>query len=722
MSDKLYKFGTWLFLHRTRVIIAWVIVTIVLLVSAVMLHKPYDPSLTIPGTKAQATLDQITKTFPAATQGSGTVVFAAAKGHMILENKAEIAEVLSQLSKVNGVSAVVSPFMAGTISPDGSIAFASVLLSKPALRVSPQTQTAIASIVAQGTSPQLQVATRGDIVMLKEASSIGEVAGIVVAALVLVMTFGSLIAAGMPLLVALIAVMLGMFCVLSASSFLPISSSTPTLAVMLGLAVGIDYTLFLLTRYISYLKQGYEPREATGRMLATAGNAVIFAALTVIIALAALTVVGIPFLTSMGDFAALTVAIAAVAALTLTPAILGFAKFKVLRKDERVAVARRQTIDKPEDDRLSLGRRWVEFVTRRPILVTLGAVLVLGLLALPATKLYIGLPDDGTAPAASTQRRAYDLIAKGFGPGFNGPLIAAVSLPSGLSPTSQQTALGGIVRRLKTDKAIVAVAPAGVSADGRTALLQIFPVSGPNDKQTRTLIGRLRADAPRIAGPGAAIALTGATAVAVDVDDKLAGALPVYLLVVVGLSLLILLMVFRSIVVPIKATLGFVLTIGATFGLMVMFFQWGWLGIIQPGPIISFLPILATGILFGLAMDYQFFLVSGMREAYTHGSEAQPTAAVIGGFVQGYKVVTAAAIIMASVFAGFIFASDSTVKSVGFVLASGVLIDAFIVRMTIVPAVMALFGERAWWLPAWLGRVLPNLSIEGSHPAHHKPE
>lgn len=714
MSEKLYKLGKWAFAHRWRVFAVWAIVFVVFGTLAASFKEPYSSKISIPGTEATATLDRLSKELPAASKGNGTIVFAADKGHTVMEQRSNIDAVLGKVTKTKGVASAMSPFVAQTISKDGRIAFATIQFKTDGQEISTETKDAIATIAETSNTAGLQVEIRGDMVQaVPDAGSTTEAIGVAIAAVVLVITFGSLVAAGMPILIAMIAVGLGTLGVTTASGFLTLSSTTPVLAVMLGLAVGIDYSLFLIVRYVKYLREGTDPREAAGRMVATAGNAVIFAALTVVIALSALSVVGVPFLAAMGVFAALTVAIAAIAAITLVPALLSFARFKVVNKTDRLQIKQHGRADEASLSRRTLGHRWVSLVVKRPIIVLIVTIIGLGALALPATKLYLGLPDDSAAAQQSTQRKAYDLLSEGFGPGFNGPLLVVATLPNNLSKAEQQTKLAVIANNLQKDDGITAAVPAGVNADGTTGILQAYPTTGPGEKATRELIARIRDNAAGIAGSNTTLALTGATAVAVDVDDKLAAALPLYLLVVVGLSLLVLLAVFRSIVVPIKATAGFILTIFATLGTIVMFFQWGWLGLIEPGPVLSFLPILATGILFGLAMDYQFFLVSGMHEEYAHDKNKNAKRAVVEGFSHGAKVVTAAAIIMISVFSGFIFTSDTTIRSIGFALAVGVLIDAFIVRMTIVPAVMVLFGKTAWWLPKWLAKIVPNLSIEG---------
>jgi RND superfamily putative drug exporter len=369
-----------------------------------------------------------------------------------------------------------------------------------------------------------------------------------------------------------------------------------------------------------------------------------------------------------------------------------------------------------------MGERWAKFVTRRRVPVLIVTLLGLGAIALPATQLRLGLPDDGMAATTTTQRKAYDLISKGFGPGLNGPLTVVVSGSNRTETTAAATHTAATIKALPD---VTAVTPAVLSPDGTTALLNVIPSSAPTDQKTTDLVKVIRAHKQNLYDEtGARVAVTGQTALNIDVSDKIGGALLPYLAIIVGLAIVLLMIVFRSVLVPLKATLGFLLSTAATFGAVVAVFQWGWLsnllGVSETGPIMSLLPVLLVGILFGLAMDYQVFLVTRMREDFTHGAGAQE--AVVTGVSHGARVVSAAAVIMISVFGGFILSDDVLVKSIGFALAFGVLIDAFVIRMTIVPAVMSLLGNAAWWLPRWLGRILPRVDVEGEALAEKTPE
>jgi RND superfamily putative drug exporter len=480
---------------------------------------------------------------------------------------------------------------------------------------------------------------------------------------------------------------------------------------MLGLAVGIDYSLFISARYRQHLIEGLAPDEAAGRAVGTAGSAVVFAGATVVIALAGLAVVNIPFLTVMGLAAAGTVAVAVLVAITLLPALLAFAGRRVLPR--RI---RRTAGTAPAPAREGFGFRWARWVIRLRIPVLIVAVAGLGALAIPAADMRLALPGASSGAAGTPARDAADLITEGFGPGFNGRLALVVSSDS---PQATADAAAEVTASLQGTPNLYAVTPPNLSQDRLTAVLGVIPTTSPTDEATETLVHEIRAVAATIGR--ADVALTGQTAIGIDVSEKLADALPLYLLLVVGLSVLLLALVFRSVLVPVKAALGFLLTVGATFGLTVLVFQQGHLadlvGLDPPGPLVSFLPIILIGILFGLAMDYEVFLVSRMREDFVHGDPARQ--ATINGMGHGARVVTAAALIMTSVFAGFMLVDDPIIKSMGFALAVGVLIDAFVVRMTIVPAVMSLLGRAAWWLPGWLARLLPNVDIEGQRLREH---
>ncbi|HSO64983.1 MAG TPA: MMPL family transporter [Ornithinibacter sp.] len=552
----------------------------------------------------------------------------------------------------------------------------------------------------------------------------GEVLGLTVALLVLVVMLGSLIAAGLPLLVALLGVGVGLAGAVAFTVFTDLNTMTPSLALMLGLAVGIDYALFIVNRHRGNILRGEELHESIARSVATAGSAVVFAGATVVIALAALVLSGLPILAQMGLVAAATVAVTVLVAVTVSPAVLALMRARVVsRRGWRAHgftvpgdPTSRTTGDEREEEH---GGWYVGLVTRHPWLTVLAVVGILGVAAVPVSQIQLGLPDGGSEATGTSAHTAYTRIADEFGPGVNGPIIAVATLPEQAAARTDADVLDAqarIATDLRGVDGVRSVLPFGVSEDRTTLAFQVVPTTGPADPATTETVQAIHFSADTYARhTGTDIGLTGQTVANIEISERLAAALPGYLLVVVGLSLVILMLVFRSVVVPIIATAGFLLSVGAAFGVTVAVHQWGWLGglfgVNQPGPLLSFMPIILIGVLFGLAMDYQMFLVSGMHEARSHGEDSRT--AVRTGFVHGAKVVTAAAIIMTSVFLGFAFSHLVMVRAIGFGLAVGVLIDAVLVRMTLTPAVMHLLGDRAWYIPRWLDRVLPDLDVEG---------
>lgn len=676
---------------------------------------------TIPGTESQRAIDLLGEKFPSSgvDGASARVVFTAPAGDDLrADSRREvIAEVVDELSGAPQVSTVVDPFEADAISPDGRTAYAQVAYQVQAGDLTAEAHQALLDAVQSARDAGLGVELGGDASEPEQEESLAEVIGIVVAGFVLILTLGSLAASGLPLVNALVSVTLSMMGIAIASGFFDLSSSASALALMLGLAVSVDYALFIVSRYRHELAAGRAPEEAMGRAAGTAGSAVVFAGLTVVIALGALSVVNIPFLTAMGLGAAATVVVAVIVALTLLPAMLGFAGKRVL--PGRLP-GRLRRLGTPRDDRPTLGARWVGLTLRHRVAATLGSVGILLLLAIPVLDLRLGMPGEDTRPSDSTQRMAYDQLAAGFGPGFNGPLMIAVEPRPG---TDLEIAANTVRDRLGELAGVVAVTGPNLNEAKDAAIVTVVPETGPTDAQTTALVDRIRGPSGDEISDEANVelAVTGSTAILIDVSDKLDRALPLYLLVVGGLAFLLLLLVFRSILVPIKAVLGFLLSVAATFGAVVAIFQWGWLAgplsVDSTGPIISFLPIFMIGLVFGLAMDYEVFLVTRMREEFVHG--ADPTRAVAVGFEHGARVVTAAAVIMISVFFGFFLAPDPILQSFGFALAFGVLVDAFVVRMTLVPALLSLLGKSAWWIPRWLDRILPDVDVEGERLRSH---
>ncbi|WP_329436828.1 MMPL family transporter [Streptomyces sp. NBC_01280] len=735
MATFLYKLGRLSFRRRRYVALLWVLLLGGIGYASSAAPAPPADSFSMPGTDSQKAFDLLDERFPAASAEGATarVVIRAPEGEKITDPaaKAEVDQLVAALGKGAQVASVADPYKANAVSKDGTTAYASVTYKVISTELTDKTHDALTDATDKTRAEGFTVETGGDAVQAEqEMGGSAELIGIAVSAVVLVITFGSLIAAGLPLLTAIIGVGIGVSGIAALGSVLNLSGTTSTLAMMIGLAVGIDYALFIVSRYRAEIAEGREPEEAAGRATGTAGSAVVFAGLTVIVALAGLSVVNIPMLTKMGLAAAATVAIAVLIALTMIPALLGFAGKRALRRKDRKNLKSRadskdskdRGLTKPgathsttaaEKTKPKLGTRWARLVLRRPVIVLLIGVLGLGAVAVPATSLELGLPDEGTSAPDTTQRKAYDLLSESFGAGFNGPLMVTVDTGGTKDAAAAAKTVGTSLAKVD---GVAAVTPASVNPAGDTAIITVVPTTGPSDHRTEELVKTIRSEASGLeADTESDVLVTGQTAMTIDFSQTLDDALLPYLGLVVGLAFLLLMLVFRSVLVPLKAALGFLLSVAAALGAVVAVFQWGWLadvvGVDQPGPIMSMMPIFMIGVVFGLAMDYEVFLVTRMREAYVHG--ARPAEAVVTGFKHGGRVVGAAAVIMISVFSGFIMENDDMIKMMGFGLAIAVFFDAFVVRMAIVPAVLALLGKSAWWLPRWLDKLLPNMDVEG---------
>ncbi|MFK4069773.1 MMPL family transporter [Streptomyces sp. NPDC029674] len=713
MATFLYKLGRLAFRRRRYVALLWVALMAGAIFAASAAPAAPEDSFSMPGTESQKAFDRLEERFPDASAdgASARVVIRAPEGEKIdsAEPKAEVEKMIAAIGKGPQVVGVDDPYKAKTVSKDGSTAYASVTYKVPATELTDEARDALTKATDQTRKAGLTVETGGDAVMAEqEMGGTAELIGIAISAVVLLLTFGSLVAAGMPLLTAIIGVTIGISGIAALGSLLDLSATTSTLAMMIGLAVGIDYALFIVSRYRAEIAEGREPEEAAGRATGTAGSAVVFAGLTVVVALSGLAIVNIPILTKMGLAAAATVVIAVLIALTMIPALLGFAGRKVLRRKDRKKSA--SELQDP-NAKPKLGTRWARFVLRHPLSVLLVAVIGLGAVAVPAASLELGLPDEGSSAPDTTQRKAYDMLSESFGAGFNGPLMVTISKDADVAGAAKS--VGDSIAKID---GVAAVTPAQPNKAGDTAIMNVVPETGPSDHETEELVKTIRSTADGLGSDtGSEILVTGQTAMTIDFSQTLDDALLPYLGLVVGLAFLLLMLVFRSVLVPLKAALGFLLSVAAALGAVVAVFQWGWLadvvGVDQPGPIMSMMPIFMIGVVFGLAMDYEVFLVTRMREAYVHG--ARPGESVVTGFTHGGRVVAAAAVIMISVFSGFIMENDDMIKMMGFGLAVAVLFDAFVVRMAIVPAVLALLGKSAWWLPRWLDKALPNVDVEG---------
>lgn len=736
MAWLLYRIGRGAFRHRRKVLAAWLVVFIGAIVAAGTLSGKTEDSFDLPGLESTDAFSLIKDRTPEANPdgAQATIVLRAPDGGQLQPE--QVADVVGGIDSEH-VVAVSDPFATGAVSADGTTANVTVTYDVVSTELTEADTDALHDAEDAAEEAGIEAAIGGSALQEMPEQSAAELIGIGIAALVLMITFGSLVAAGMPLVNAVVATGTGVLGITAATGLITLGSSTPILASMLGLAVAIDYALFIVSRYRHEVAKGRNLEDAAGRAVGTAGSAVVFAGLTVIIALAALIVVDIRFLTEMGLAAAITVALAVMSSLTLLPALLGFAGDRI--KVSRFAWLRRRDPELRPEDGATNGRRWISLVTRRRIPVLLIGLVAAGVLAVPVASMELSLPSDGQAAEGTGPREAYDMVTESFGEGANGPLLVVVDTAGADDPEAAVAEITDAVGSL--DDGIAAVVPAAPPAPGpdageaeqaaydeqvamfqqqlegaQYATVTVIPDDGPADASTADLVHEIRDQvAPVADSTGAETYVSGQTAIGVDVSEKLAEVFPVYLAVVVGLAFILLVLVFRSILVPLKAVLGFLVTIGIALGVTVAIFQWGWgselAGIDEPGPIMAMLPILMVGILFGLAMDYEVFLVSRMREEYVHGSGAMD--AIRTGFVHGSRVVAAAAVIMIGVFLGFVTSSMLVIVTIAVALAIGILADAFLVRMTLVPAFMALLGDKMWWLPKWLDRLLPDLDIEG---------
>lgn len=722
MSTLLYSVGRWAYRHGGRVLAAWLVALLLAGGGAALFGHGTDDSFSIPGTESEEGLIQLSHTFPQASGSSAQITVVAAPGDNVDEApyREKIAASLTDLGAIDGVLAVTDPFdetVSGLVSDDDAAAVIRVQFDGQGADVSPEALDALSATsdsLGAALPTGSHVALGGDLFGTSVPGvTITELVGLVIALLVLIVTFRSFVVAGLPLVTAVIGVGLSMALIFVATAFASISSTTPLLALMLGLAVGIDYALFIAARHQDQVRSGMDPEESAARATGTAGSAVVFAGVTVLIALIGLSFAGIPFLTTMGVAASVAVAIAVAVAVTLTPAMLGFVKGRVVgrpRRGKRVAATK--------------TNRWVALVSRRPIVSAVAVIAVLGTLAIPATSLALALPNAGMLPESNSARQSYDLAAEHFGPGVNGPLIMTGTIVTSTDPLGLMADLKTEVERLPGVREVSLSTP-NETAD--TGIVQIVPETAPDDPATADLVRELRGQHDRLLDEyGIDLKVTGYTAVAIDVSDRLGAALLPFALFVVGLSFILLMIVFRSIAVPLTAALGYLLSVAAAFGVVAAVFEWGWLAdllhVTRTGPVISFMPIVLMGVLFGLAMDYQVFLVTRMREDFVHAraraevdSRARTIAvdAVRSGFSATVRVVTAAALIMLAVFAAFVPESGSSIKPIALGLAAGIAVDAFLVRMTLIPALMVLLGDKAWWMPRWLDRILPHVDVEG---------
>lgn len=726
MSRFLFTLGAASFRRRWLVLGAWLAVLAAVAVAFVGFRGEPSDNFTIPGTESQRAVEQLQQNLPDFSGAQTQITFAAPENLAITDPRfaAPIDEAVAKLNALPDVAVAAGPDQTRQIAPDGRIALGTVQWTAPIGEVSDAALTELENVMKPAQAAGVQVEYAGAVFPGYKVAvpHLPEIIGIGVAFLILLITFGAVVAAGLPILTAAIGVGIGALGIFVVAAFVDMPTASLSLALMLGLSCGIDYALFILNRYRNNLLLLMPRQEAAGLAVGTAGGAVVFAALTVIIALCGLAVVGIPFLTYMGVAAAVSVLIAMLIALTLLPALFGFAGGKVAKfiepplqpgRPKEVAQVAAYTPQR------TMGAAWARFVVRfrKPLLVGGSAALIV--IGLPALGMNLGLPSGSSQPESNTSRQAYDLTAEHLGAGFNGPLLIVADLTRATDPNAAQTIASNIAR----EQGVVAAAPAG--GDQRTAVIQVIPETGPNDTATADLVERIRADRDAIeADTGATFLVGGNTASNIDTSDKLATALPIFLIVVVGLAFILLTIAFRAALVPITSIVGFLLSVFAAMGVQVAIFQWGWgaslLGV-TPGETISFLPIIALAIIFGLSSDYEVFVVSRIKEELSHTTDALES--VRNGVGLSARVVTAAALIMFGVFIAFLAAGDPIIKSVGLTLAVGVFLDAFVVRLTLIPAVMAMLGDKMWARSKWFDKYVPDLDIEGTalESAHRNP-
>jgi putative drug exporter of the RND superfamily len=714
------RFATWTTGHRNTVIFGWIAALVVVLMISSSVGSDFTEEFKLPSSDSQEAFDLLEHKFPQQSGVTAEIVYKAPAGAGSAAVKKKMEGVFAEAEKLPHVSEVASPYASGggaaAIGKDGEIAYATVQYDTTTDKLEKDDIKKLVAIGRAADSNGLQVEVGGapiEEVRSEEEGDSSFAIGLLAAVVILLLTFGSVVAMGLPLLTALFALGVGLSLVTLGTHVFDTAEFAPQLAAMIGLGVGIDYALFILTRFRNGLDEGLEPRDAAIAAVDTAGRAVLFAGVTVIISLMGMLLLGISFLYGVAMSAALAVLFTMIAALTLLPALLTIAGRRVDRL--RIPGLGKREPSTAEDTRWF---RWSREIQRRPVLSALLSGGLLIALCIPTLSLRLGSNDAGTDPAGSSTREAYDLLAEGFGAGFNGPFAMVGALPG----KGEDEALVALRKTLKNEEGVAKVTSITLNPAENTGVFQLYPTTSPQSADTTALLDHIRNDVlpPIEQRTGAQLHVGGITAIFEDFGDAISEKLPLFIGVVVLLSALLLMIVFRSVLVPLKAMVMNLLSIGAAFGLIVAVFQWGWgasiIGVDGTGPIISFFPVFLFAIVFGLSMDYEVFLMSRIHEEWEHSHDA--TASVTRGLALTGRVITAAAAIMVTVFASFMIGEDRIIKLFGLGLASAVFIDAVIIRSVLVPAVMQLFGKRAWWLPAWLDRILPRLHVE---PAEGDP-
>jgi putative drug exporter of the RND superfamily len=710
MSSLLYRIGRFAGRHPWRVLAAWALVA----ASALLLDTSYggenSETFRLPGAESQRAADALEERFPQQSVITSNVIFHADGGLTGPEARAAVSESVARLAEVPHTIGVSDPFAAEapTLSADGTTAFATLAHDIGTIGVAEFDAAHAATATARAAG--VQVEYDGNLGYAKgDAEPGSEKIGVAVAIVVLAVAFGSLVAMSLPIVTSLVAILVGVSGIGLLAGRMDVPEIANVVALMLGLGVGIDYALFILARHRQNLAAGMPVPEAIGRANAAAGLSVLFAGVTVVVAIAGLQVAGIPMLTTMGWASAFMVVIAMLAAVTLLPGLLGLVGRRV--NSARLPFVKQQ---RPANDPTSSSARWAARVVARPVRYGVAAAVALGVLAIPLFSMHLGFADAGNDGRSTTTRRAYDLLAERYGPGVNGPLQIVLE---GDAAAGDGAGLRAVESALRTAAGVASVAPAVVSPAGDLAVFAVTPTTSPQESATYELVQRLRDDVlpGAVSGSGLRAGVTGNTALTGDVSSRLQERMPWFLGAVIGLSFVLLTILFRSVLVPLKAALLNVLSVGAAYGVLVAVFQWGWgsglIGVEEKVPIMPLAPMLMFAILFGLSIDYEVFLLSRIREQWLR--HRQPRRAIVEGVGSTARVITSAALIMISVFGAFILMSDVTTKMFGVGLSVAVLLDVTLVRMVLVPAAMSLLGERAWSLPGWLDRVLPRIELEG---------
>ncbi len=731
MTLALYRLGRWCATHRTRTLLAWLLAAVVLIASASIFGNELSDSFEVPGVDSQDAYDLLEQEFPNASGITAQVVVQSPTG-TTLNDSDQINAVNTLVAALRSTESVVSvnaPQAGQTISDDGTIGLIALAFDpalEPTVSLAQELTQAGDSAIASFGEEALRVEYGGEIYSTAQEpeTGVGELAGIIAAIIILLVAFGSLTAMGMPIGIAIFGLSIGIVGIMGLVAIpLDVPSWAPQLAGMIGLGVGIDYALFVVTRYREGLREGLTVVEAVGRANATAGLAVVFAGGTVVIAILGLAIAGLPFLTAAGVSVSIIVLMMVLATITVLPALMSWAGYRVISRKQR-STAKSAAIQ-AASTALELGsdlkltpqiskawERWGNHVSRKAVWYLIGGVIVLLALTAPVLKLELGFPDLGNQPEQDTERQAYDLLAEAFGAGFNGPLLIAINTEELSGGTNEISRLAEAIR---SDAGITNVSEPRFSPNGRAAVLQAFPTTSPQSSETIDTLARIRSEvfAQELSNPDAAH-IGGATASFSDLGKRVQDRLPWFIGGVILLSFILLLLVFRSILVPIKAAILNLLSIGAAYGVLVMVFQWGWglslIGVSEPVPIVSFVPMMMFAVLFGLSMDYEVFLLSRVREEYLHTNDSNTS--VIIGISTTARVITSAALIMITVFGGFVTNPEPVLKMMGLGLATAIFIDAFFVRVVLVPAWMHLMGNTNWWFPKSL-RKLPRIDLEG---------